>query len=348
MSVRGRFAAAVAERILIKDGPYGTAVQALGLAEADYRGELKTNHDQRGNNDILNLTRPAAMTAICDAYIAAGAELLATNTFSANRISQADYGCEALVADINRAAARITRDCCDRATAVDGKFRLVLGAVGPTNKTLSISPRVEDPGFREVDFDGMADVYGEQIAALAEGGVDAILIETVFDTLNAKAGIAAVLDWRARHGTDLPIMLSMTITDMAGRNLSGQTVEAFWYSVRHAEPLTIGLNCSFGATELRPYVQALAKVADCPVMVYPNAGLPNDMGAYDEAAETTGGLVGAWAREGLVNAVGGCCGTTPAHIAAIAAQVRGLSPRKLPDDGLALRLSGLEAYRFAA
>ena len=345
MSVDHDIRAAAATRILIKDGPYGTEVQARGLVEADYRGSLPTNHDQKGNNDLLNLTRPDIIASICGSFADAGAEILATNTFNANRISQADYGAEHLVGDINRAAAQITRVCAAAATARDGRQRWVAGAIGPTNKTLSISPRVADPGFREVDFDGMKSVYREQIDALLEGGVDIVLIETVFDTLNAKAAAYAAAE---ALGRDVPGMLSMTLTDMAGRNLSGQTVEAFWHSVRHVRPLSIGLNCSFGATELRPHVQALAREADTLIMIYPNAGLPNDMGAYDEEAATTGALVGAMAHEGLLNIVGGCCGTTPAHIAAMAAAVAGLPPRALPHPAPAMRLSGLEAFSFAA
>lgn len=348
MTVRADWNAAVATRILIKDGPYGTEVQARRLDEAGYAGDLALNRDQKGNNDLLNLTQPAIISEICDSYIAAGADLLATNTFNANSISQADYGAEALVGDINRAAAGIIRACCDRATAVDGKRRFVGGAIGPTNKTLSISPRVSDPGFREVDFDGMKAVYREQIDALIEGGADFVLIETVFDTLNAKAGIVAAAEAGDALGREVPVTLSMTITDMAGRNLSGQTVEAFWTSVAHAQPLAVGLNCSFGATELRPYVEALAGIVTVPLMIYPNAGLPNDLGAYDEAPDTTAALIGDWARRGLLNAIGGCCGTTPAHIAAMAAMVKGMAPRRLPSPPRALNLSGMEAFSLAA
>jgi 5-methyltetrahydrofolate--homocysteine methyltransferase len=304
--------------------------------------------DQKGNNDLLNLTRPDDIAAVCNAYIAAGADVLATNTFNANRISQADYGTENLVGDINRAAAGIIRRCADAATAKDGWPRFVVGALGPTNKTLSLSPRVSDPGFREVDFDGVKAVYREQIDALLEGGVDIILIETVFDTLNAKAAAFAAAEAGDALGREVPVMLSMTLTDLSGRNLSGQTVEAFWHSIRHVKPLSVGLNCSFGATELRPHVVALAKAADTLIQVYPNAGLPNDLGQYDEAPATTGGLVGDWAATGLVNIVGGCCGTTPAHIAAMAAAVANYRPRVVPDLNSALRLSGLEAFSFAA
>ncbi len=348
MTIADTLRAEAAKRILVKDGPYGTAIQGLGLTEADYRGELALPMDQKGNNDLLNLTRPDAIAGVCDQYIAAGAVILATNTFNANRISQADYGAEHLVGDINRAAARITRGCADRATAADGLPRFVAGSLGPTNKTLSLSPRVSDPGYREVDFDGVKAVYREQIDALVEGGVDIILIETVFDTLNAKAAAFAAAEAGEALGRELPVMLSMTLTDLSGRNLSGQTVEAFWHSIRHVKPLSVGLNCSFGATELRPYVTALARAADTLIQVYPNAGLPNDLGAYDEAPETTGGLVGGWADEGLINIIGGCCGTTPAHIAAMARAVAGKTPRVVPIETPALRLSGLEAFSFAA
>lgn len=341
------FRAAAKERILVKDGPYGTAIQKLGLQESDYRGKLTVNHDQKGNNDILNLTLPDAIAGIGRSYIDSGADLLATNTFNANSISQADYGTEGLVREINLAAARILRAEADAATARDGKPRFVAGALGPTNKTLSLSPRVEDPGYREVDFDGVKAVYREQIEALLDGGVDFILIETVFDTLNAKAAAFAAMEAEEARGTRVPVMISMTLTDLAGRNLSGQTVEAFWVSVAHVRPLTIGLNCSFGATELRPHVQILAQQADTLLMVYPNAGLPNAFGGYDELPETTGRLIHDWAEAGLINVVGGCCGTTPAHIAAMAGAVSQLPPRNLPAVQPALRLSGLEASVFA-
>jgi 5-methyltetrahydrofolate--homocysteine methyltransferase len=341
------FRALLAQRIVIKDGPYGTAIQALGLAEEDYRGALALSHDQKGNNDLLNLTGPDAIAGIARAYADAGADILATNTFNANAISQADYGAESLVADINREAARIVRAEADAAFGRDGRRRFVAGALGPTNKTLSLSPKVEDPGFREVDFDGVKTVYREQIDALLEGGVDFILIETVFDTLNAKAAAMAAMEAEEALGRRVPLMLSMTLTDLAGRNLSGQTVEAFWVSVMHTRPLTIGLNCSFGATELRPHVQTLAAIADAPVLVYPNAGLPNAFGGYDEAPDTTAALIRDWAEAGLVNAVGGCCGTTPKHIARMAETVRLLPPRRLPEPEPALRLAGLEAAVFA-
>ena len=346
MTIRETFMAEAAKRILIKDGPYGTQIQNRKLTEADYRGDTKLNRDQKGNNDLVNLTRPDVIEEIANAYVDAGAVILATNTFNANRISQADYGAEALVDDINQAAAKALRHVVD--SRDDGMPRFVCGAVGPTNKTLSISPNVNDPGHRDVDYDQMKDVYREQIDALLAGGCDIILIETVFDTLNAKAAAMAAMEAGDALGKEVPLMLSLTLTDMAGRNLSGQGIEAFWYSVRHTRPLTIGLNCSFGATELKPHVASLSKIADIPVMAYPNAGLPNELGEYDEAAETTAKLVRAWAEEGLMNAIGGCCGTTPEHIRAIAEAVKDCPPRKIPDVQQKMRLAGLDPFTLAA
>ena len=333
-----------ARRILIKDGAYGTMIQGQRLQSADYCGGLDLLKDQRGNNDLLNLTKSETVRAICEQFAEAGADVLATNTFNANAISQADYGAEALVGDINRAAARITREIADR----DGKRRWVAGALGPTNKTLSLSPNVNDPAFREVDFDQVKGVYREQIDALADGGVDFILIETVFDTLNAKAAIMAGLEAEQALGRELPLMISMTLTDLSGRNLSGHTVEAFWASVRHARPLTIGLNCSFGAAQLRPHLKALSAVADTLVMAYPNAGLPNELGQYDEAAAETAAQVREWVESGLVNIVGGCCGTTPSHIAAIAGAARDCTPRAVPAARSGTLLAGLEPMLIAA
>jgi 5-methyltetrahydrofolate--homocysteine methyltransferase len=343
-----RLRAEAAARILLTDGAFGTMIQGYGLAEGDYRGSLDLNRDQKGNNDILALTRPDIIAEITRAYLAAGSDIVSTNTFNATRISQGDYGAEHLVRDMNVAAARIAREAADAAERADGRPRFVAGALGPTNKTLSLSPDVNDPGYREVDFDTVKSVYTEQIAALIDGGCDFVLIETIFDTLNAKAAIMAVLEEGDRRGVELPIMLSMTITDMSGRNLSGHSIEAFWYAVRHARPLTIGLNCSFGADLLRPHVQALNGIADALVMAYPNAGLPNDLGQYDEAPATTGALIGDWVESGLVNIVGGCCGTTPAHIAAIAAAVKGRPPRALPTVSPAMRLAGLDPMILAA
>lgn len=348
MSAREKLIAAASKEVLIKDGPYGTAIQNAKLTESEYAGDTGLTKDQKGNNDLVNLTRPALIRSICDEYIAAGATVLATNTFNANSISQADYGAQSLVREINIAAAKVIREACNDATARDGRLRFVCGAIGPTNKTLSLSPDVEDPGFREVSFDEIVAVYHEQSAALVEGGVDTILIETVFDTLNCKAAIMAVKQLEAELGRDVPIMISMTLTDLSGRNLSGHTVEAFWYAVRHAKPVTIGLNCSFGADQLRPHVQVLSALADTLLMAYPNAGLPNELGEYDELPETTAGLVKQWADNGQANILGGCCGSTPDHIAAVAKAVKGCTPRTVPEPETLMRLSGLEAFVVAA
>ena len=340
--------AQAAKRILITDGAFGTEIQNYKLAEADYAGNLGLTHEQKGNNDILALTKPEVPEAIHRAYFEAGADIAETNTFSANRISQADYGAEHLVRDINLASARLARRVADEYAARDGRPRFVAGAIGPTNKTLSLSPDVNDPGYREIDWDTLVDVYHQQAAALVEGGADFILIETVFDTLNAKAGIMAVKRLEQELGREVPIMLSMTLTDLSGRNLSGHTVEAFWHAVRHAHPLTIGLNCSFGATQLRPHVKTLSEVADTLIMIYPNAGLPNELGAYDEQPEQTAGFVGEWAVAGQVNILGGCCGSTPAHIAAMAKAVAGLPGRVPPVPEPAMRLAGLEPFVMAS
>jgi 5-methyltetrahydrofolate--homocysteine methyltransferase len=353
MSARLRLEEAARSRILITDGAFGTEIQNCRLGEADFRGRLDLARDQKGNNDILALTRPDIVDGITRAYLAAGADIVSTNTFSANRISQADYGAEHLVGEINRASASIARKAADDAEKADAKNgirrpRFVAGAIGPTNKTLSLSPNVNDPGYREIDFDGLKDVYREQSEALIEAGADFILIETIFDTLNAKAGIMAALEAGRAAGRDVPLMVSMTITDLSGRNLSGHTVEAFWYAVRHARPVTIGLNCSFGAEQLRPHVQALAQIADTLMMVYPNAGLPNELGCYDERPEQTAAFVREWAERGLVNILGGCCGSTPAHIQAIAKAVAGIAPRLVPAAPRVTCLAGLEPMVLAA
>jgi 5-methyltetrahydrofolate--homocysteine methyltransferase len=340
--------AEAARRILIKDGAYGTLIQAQRLKCADYCGDLDLTKDQRGNNDLLNLTKPDLVRSICESFAEAGADVLATNTFNANTISQADYGAEQFVSQINRASAQIVREVADCYSAKDGEPRWVAGAIGPTNKTLSLSPNVNDPAYREVDFDQVKAVYREQIDGLVEGGVDAILVETVFDTLNAKAAIMATLEAEQALGRELPLMISMTLTDLSGRNLSGHTVEAFWASVRHARPITIGLNCSFGAAQLRPHLAALAAIADTLVMAYPNAGLPNELGEYDETAEETAAQVREWAEGGLVNIVGGCCGTTPRHIAAIAGAARDCTPRAVPAAQQGTLLAGLEPMLIAA
>ena len=329
--------AEAAKRILVKDGAYGTQIQARKLGEADYRGSYDLRRDQKGNNDLLNLTRPDVVGSIATAFADAGAEILATNSFNANRISMADYGAEHLVRDINIAAARIIGEAARAAEAKDGRKRFIAGALGPTNKTLSLSPDVNDPGF-----------YVEQIEALVGGGAEIVLIETVFDTLNAKAAVHATRVVEQKLGRELPIMLSMTITDLSGRNLSGHCIEAFWASVRHARPLSIGLNCSFGAAQLRAHVASLSRIADCLIMAYPNAGLPNDLGEYDECPETTSSQVRQWAEQGIVNIVGGCCGTTPAHIRAIAEQVEGFAPRKLAARATRTQLAGIAPMTLAA
>jgi 5-methyltetrahydrofolate--homocysteine methyltransferase len=348
MTPRERLLAEAATRILMTDGAFGTEIQNWKLTEADYAGSLGLSHDQKGNNDILALSKPEVLASITQAYLDAGSDIVSTNTFSANTISQADYGAEHLVRDINIASANLARKVADAAAAKDGRPRFVAGAIGPTNKTLSLSPDVNDPGFREITFDYLKDVYREQVDALVEGGVDFILIETVFDTLNAKAGIMAVLEAQDALGRDIPIMLSMTLTDLSGRNLSGHTVEAFWYAVRHAKPLTIGLNCSFGAEQLRPHVKVLAALADTLIMVYPNAGLPNDLGEYDELPEQTAALVRDWADDGQVNILGGCCGSTPAHIGAIARSVASVTPRHVKVQPVQTRFAGLEPMTMAA
>jgi 5-methyltetrahydrofolate--homocysteine methyltransferase len=348
MTARERLLAEAAKRILLTDGAFGTEIQNWKLVEADYAGTLGLSHDQKGNNDILALTKPEVPETITREYLEAGSDMVSTNTFSANVISQADYGAEHLVTEINIASAQIARRLADEYAAKDGRPRFVAGALGPTNKTLSLSPDVNDPGYREIDFDYLKAVYREQIDALVEGGVDFILIETVFDTLNAKAGIMAAIEAADALGRDLPIMMSMTLTDLSGRNLSGHTVEAFWHAVRHARPVTIGLNCSFGAEQLRPHVRTLSGLADTLIMVYPNAGLPNELGAYDELPEQTAALVREWADAGQINILGGCCGSTPAHIAAIARTVQGLPPRTIATPEVRTRLAGLEPMILAA
>jgi 5-methyltetrahydrofolate--homocysteine methyltransferase len=348
MTPRELFTKRAAERILVFDGGYGTAIQTHKLQEADYRGDLELDKDQKGNNDLLSITRPDIIGGIHDAYLAAGADMIETNTFSSTRVAMADYGCEHLVRQINVESALLARASADKAEANDGIKRFVAGSIGPTNKTLSLSPDVNDPGYREVDFDTLKADYREQCDALIEGGVDFLLIETIFDTLNAKCAAMAAQEAADSCGRDVPLMISMTITDMAGRNLSGHTVAGFWHTIRHAKPLTIGLNCSFGADLLRPYLAELAKQADALVMAYPNAGLPNELGQYDELPGETAKLIEQWLDDGLVNVVGGCCGTTPEHIAAIAKVVADRAPRAVPSAPVHTRLAGLEPFSMAA
>jgi 5-methyltetrahydrofolate--homocysteine methyltransferase len=332
------------ERILVLDGAMGTVIQSYRLGEADYRGERfrDWSRDLKGNNDLLVLTRPEVIGEIHRRYLESGADIVETNTFNSNATSQADYGTEALVRELNLAAAQIARRAADDVAARTGRPRFVAGALGPTNRTASLSPNVNDPGYRNVSFDELAATYAEATRALVEGGVDAILVETIFDTLNAKAALFAVRRVLDELGVDLPVMVSGTITDASGRTLSGQTVEAFWNSVRHARPEGIGLNCALGAKQLRPYVEELARLADAWVCAYPNAGLPNAFGEYDETACETAGLIRDFAASGFVNIVGGCCGTTPEHIAHMAAAVAGLPPRRPPVVEPRCRLAGLE------
>ncbi len=323
----------MAERILILDGAMGSMIQRHPLTEADFRGERFAAHgkDLKGDNDLLVLTQPEIVRGIHDAYLDAGADIIETNTFSGTSIAQADYGLESAVHDINVAAARLARAAADAATARDpSRPRFVAGALGPTNRTLSLSPKVEDPGFRAVTFDEVRAAYKEQTRALIEGGVDVLLIETIFDTLMAKAAIVAVQEVFEEVGVELPVMLSVTITDQSGRTLSGQTLEAFWISVAHAKPLSVGINCALGAKEMRPYISELSAMAGTWLSAYPNAGLPNAFGGYDEQPHDTACHLKDWAVGGLVNILGGCCGTTPEHIAAVAASVRGVAPRRVP------------------
>ena len=337
---------AAAERILVLDGAMGTMIQALRLDEAGYRGARFADwkRDVRGNNDLLILSQPTAIRDIHLAYFLAGADIAETNTFSSTSIAQADYGMEALAYELNVEGAKLAKDAAALAEQKDGKPRFVAGAIGPTNRTASISPDVGNPGFRAITFDDLRAAYGEQVRGLLDGGVDILLIETIFDTLNAKAAIYAIAEITEVRGIDVPLMISGTITDLSGRLLSGQTPEAFWNSVRHAAPLSIGLNCALGAKEMRAHIDELGRVADTLVCAYPNAGLPNEFGQYDETPEHMARLMGEFAASGLVNIVGGCCGTTPAHIRALAEAVVGKAPRAIPEIPRMLRLSGLEPF----
>jgi 5-methyltetrahydrofolate--homocysteine methyltransferase len=341
----GRLESLLARRILLLDGAMGTMIQDRKLAEQDFRGDRLADHATplKGNNDILSLTRPDVIRAIHDAFLEAGADIIETNTFNATSISQADYGTEYLVMELNRESARLARASADAfETANPGSKKFVMGALGPTNRTASLSPDVNRPEYRNITFGQLQEAYAEATAGLAEGGSDLLIVETVFDTLNCKAALCGIESAFERLGYRLPVMISGTIVDASGRTLSGQTVEAFWHSIRHARPFAIGLNCALGADELRPWVQELARVAECPVSLYPNAGLPNELGEYDDTPEHMAKLLGEFARDGLLNIVGGCCGTTPDHIHAIASAVREIEPRKLPTQSRWCRLSGLE------
>jgi len=318
-------------RIALLDGAMGTMIQRHPLTEEDFRGERFKNHghDLKGNNDILSITRPDVIKGIHRGYFDAGSDIVETNTFSTTTVSQADYGLEDAVREINLAGAKVAREAADEFMAANpGRRVFVAGAVGPTNRTASMSPDVNNPGYRAVNFDGLVISYAEQIEALLDGGVDLLLLETVFDTLNLKAAIFACEEVFEKRGMRWPIILSVTITDASGRTLSGQTVEAFWNSVRHSKPLAVGINCALGAAEMRPYIEELSNIADCYISCYPNAGLPNAFGGYDQTAAEMAALVGDFAAQGWINLLGGCCGSTPEHIAAIAEAVRLHPPRK--------------------
>ena len=339
--------AAAAKRILIIDGAMGTMIQRHKLEEADFRGARFADFEKsvKGNNDLLVLTQPEIIAEIHEGYLAAGTDIISTNTFNAQRISLADYAMEELTYEINLAAAKLARAAADKFRAkTPDTPRFVAGALGPTNRTASISPDVNNPGFRGVTFDELVEAYAEQTRGLIEGGVDLLLIETVFDTLNAKAAGFAVLQVSDEFGVELPLIISGTITDRSGRTLSGQTPEAFFFSIRHLKPFAVGLNCALGAELMRPYLAEIAAVADTLTIAYPNAGLPNAMGEYDEGPHDMACQLGPWAKDGLLNIVGGCCGSTPEHIAEIKAHVEKYPPRQVPKIERKMRLSGLEPF----
>lgn len=348
MSVWSHIEKAVSKRIVMLDGAMGTMLQKQKLEENDFRGTRFADWPSplKGNNDLLVLTKPEAVTKVHNAFLAAGADLIETNSFNATTISQTDYYMSELASEIARAAALVARKCADEWTAkTPDKPRAVLGSVGPMNKTLSISPKVEDPGYRDVTFDEVQISYEGQVEAMVDI-VDAILIETVFDTLNCKAAIAAVHAVYDRVGYQKPILISGTITDRSGRTLSGQTPEAFWLSIAHAKPFAVGLNCALGADEMRPHIAAISKVTDTHVIAFPNAGLPNAFGEYDETPEDMTRQMAPWVSDGLVNILGGCCGSTPEHIAAIYKATQGKAPRQIPMIKPSLRLSGLEPFEI--
>lgn len=341
--------AAAKDRLLILDGAMGTMLQKQNLQEADFRAERFKDWPSplQGNNDLLVLTKPDAVASVHNAFLAAGADFIETNSFNATTISQADYDMSELAPEIAREAAKLARKCADEWTRkTPAKPRAVLGSVGPMNKTLSISPKVEDPGYRDVSFDEVKESYVGQIAAMVDF-VDAILIETVFDTLNCKAAIAAARQVFDDIGYERPLLISGTITDRSGRTLSGQTAEAFWLSIAHAKPFAVGLNCALGADEMRPHIEALSRVSDTHILAFPNAGLPNAFGEYDELPADMRRQIEPWIDEGFVNILGGCCGTTPDHIAAIAEAAKGKPPRAIPQVKQTLRLSGLEPFQIA-
>jgi 5-methyltetrahydrofolate--homocysteine methyltransferase len=342
--------AAAKQRVLVLDGSWGVMIQKRGLDEKDYRGDRFADApgQLKGNNDLLCITRPDIIADLHDQYFAAGADISETNTFSATSIGQAEYGLESAVRDINLQGARIGREVADRWTAKEPhKPRFLAGSIGPLPVMLSMSSDVNDPGARKVTFEQVYAAYVEQVKALHDGGVDLFLIETITDTLNCKAAIKAILDLQDQGYEPLPIWISGTITDRSGRTLSGQTVEAFWNSVKHAKPFAVGLNCALGAELMRPHIAELARVADTLVSAYPNAGLPNAFGEYDETPDETGHQLHDWAKDGIVNIVGGCCGTTPDHIRHVAQEVQSLAPRAIPERPKAMRLAGLEPFELA-
>ena len=331
------------KRILIIDGAMGTMIQQHKLTEEDFRGERFKNwpKDVKGNIDLLSITQPEIITGIHKEYLQAGADIIETNTFSSTSIAQADYDMQSLAYELNKQSATCAKKAIEayQKETGDSTPKFVAGAIGPLNKTLSLSPDVNNPGYRAVSFDEVADAYTEQIHGLAEGGVDVLLIETIFDTLNAKAAIFAAKNYFQKNNIELPIMISGTITDASGRTLSGQTLESFYISIQHANPLSVGLNCALGAKEMRPHIEELSGIASCFTSAYPNAGLPNSMGEYDEQPHETALIIEDWAKEGFLNIVGGCCGTTPNHIKAIAQKARNYSPRPLPVNAASLSLA---------
>ncbi|MDV7338933.1 homocysteine S-methyltransferase family protein [Terasakiella sp. A23] len=339
------------KRIIILDGAMGTMIQRYNLEESDYRGDRFADWqlDVKGNNDLLSITKPEVIKEIHKEYLEAGADILGTNTFSSTTIAQADYEMEELAYEMNVESARIAREVADEMTAkTPDRPRLVAGAMGPTNRTCSISPDVNDPGFRNVSFDDLRIAYKAAAKGLLEGGSDILIVETIFDTLNAKAALFAIEELFDEQGFSVPIMISGTLTDASGRTLSGQTAEAFWNSVRHVKPFSVGLNCALGADLMRPHIAALSGVAEVRVSTYPNAGLPNEMGGYDETPEDMGAALREWAESGLINIVGGCCGTSPAHIKIIADSVSDVTPRNVPELDVQMRLSGLEPFNVAS
>ena len=330
-----KFRGLLKQRIIVLDCAMGTMIQSYDLSEEDYRGGRFADHprDLKGNNDLLSITQPGIVRDIHDACLEIGSDIIETNTFTSTSIAQMDYGTEDLAYELNFEAARIAREAADDHTRRDPeKPRFVAGALGPTNRTASLSPDVNNPGYRNVTFDGLREAYEEEARGLVDGGADLLLVETIFDTLNAKAAIFAIQEYLDEAGLEVPVMISGTITDASGRTLSGQTTEAFYNSVRHADPISVGLNCALGSKELRQYIGELARVSEVPVSAYPNAGLPNEFGEYDETPEMMAAEIGDWARNGWLNVVGGCCGTTPEHVKAIAEAVSGHAPREIRGD----------------